>query len=490
VRLEIPDVTGDIPALGRLIVTDMATQNRRHVEWGLENVLVADVANGNLIDSDSMSVTGLSGTQTTTTGAYDPNASGNNSITCALISTATGVAKWSHGKVGSARVKVRLQATNSSVEVRLVYQSNEGPWIANEWKPLLQGGSNWEEIDLGAIAVVRPVVGSILWNGRLEARTTTGTATLRVDYVVVMPTDDGYGKARTTAPAQSGVLVAYDQFTSTTAGNALNARVAPAGGTWATSGAATDFVFADSGGSLAGFDECASRTASGVRYAILGATNYADVQVRVKNGTHASRVIARWVDSNNHLYGEITGVGGWNIVAVIAGTPTSLAMVTATTGQPTIHELDLTVRADGTCTLVGYDIGGVEGGRVAGFHSALATGGALDDGKPGFADDGTSIFGAVWDDFFVFTPPAEDVALYSGETMQFRHDDVVHENAGGTDTSSFRPYRGSRFLVPVGDSYVTVKARRADIELAADANVTDSTRIQVGWTPRGLVVPR
>jgi hypothetical protein len=37
---------------------------------------------------------------------------------------------------------------------------------------------------------------------------------------------------------------------------------------------------------------------------------------------------------------------------------------------------------------------------------------------------------------------------------------------------------------------VLALARRNDIEAANSTNVTDSTRIQVGWTPRGLAVPR
>jgi hypothetical protein len=37
---------------------------------------------------------------------------------------------------------------------------------------------------------------------------------------------------------------------------------------------------------------------------------------------------------------------------------------------------------------------------------------------------------------------------------------------------------------------VLVKARRNDIETALDDQVTDATQIQIGWTPRGLAVPR
>jgi hypothetical protein len=193
------------------------------------------------------------------------------------------------------------------------------------------------------------------------------------------------------------------------------------------------------------------------------------------------------VDSSNHVYGEINTSAILSLKTVVAGSTTTLA----TTGSLafTVYELGIAVYANGTCVLTAYDLNGVQVAQLQAATSTLATGGTLDDGKPGFADDGSGTT-QYWDDFFVFTPPAEDVALYSGETIQFRHDDVIHENSIGTETSRFQPYRGSRFLVPVGDSYVTVKARRTDIETAADADVTDSTRIQVGWTPRGLAVPR
>jgi hypothetical protein len=37
---------------------------------------------------------------------------------------------------------------------------------------------------------------------------------------------------------------------------------------------------------------------------------------------------------------------------------------------------------------------------------------------------------------------------------------------------------------------VLVKARRNDVETAADSNVTDATQIQIAYTPRGIAVPR
>jgi hypothetical protein len=44
--------------------------------------------------------------------------------------------------------------------------------------------------------------------------------------------------------------------------------------------------------------------------------------------------------------------------------------------------------------------------------------------------------------------------------------------------------------VPTGTSRVMVKARRNDVEVASDPNVTDATQIQIAYTPRGVAVPR
>jgi hypothetical protein len=80
--------------------------------------------------------------------------------------------------------------------------------------------------------------------------------------------------------------------------------------------------------------------------------------------------------------------------------------------------------------------------------------------------------------------------IFSGRNMQIRYDDTVRQDATGTYTGRPPIYRGSRFLVDVGTSRVLVKARRNDVDMAEDPNVTDALQVQVGVTPRGLVVPR
>ena len=53
VTLTVAGVTGDVPAEGRLIVTDAATQSRRYAEWGLEQRYY-DVAQSLIVESDNM----------------------------------------------------------------------------------------------------------------------------------------------------------------------------------------------------------------------------------------------------------------------------------------------------------------------------------------------------------------------------------------------------------------------------------------------------
>jgi hypothetical protein len=124
--------------------------------------------------------------------------------------------------------------------------------------------------------------------------------------------------------------------------------------------------------------------------------------------------------------------------------------------------------------------------------ATLATGGTLATGKPGLYDYNATATAITryYDDMAVSTPAAEPIAVYGGRTMQVRYDATIRDDATGTYTGRPASYRGDRLLIPVGTSRVLVKARRNDIETVADNNVTDATQVQVGWTPRGLAVPR
>lgn len=288
---------------------------------------------------------------------------------------------------------------------------------------------------------------------------------------------------------QSGVVTAYDAFTGTTAGAALNGRVAPMGGTWATSGAATDLAITDAGG------ERVSRSTvsdAGQRFAILGATNYADTEASVivehTGGAPEMSVIARWTNSSNllvaaHNSGELV------VVAVIAGAQSSLAHARVAIPVNTPCTLRLIAWATGHCVAEVLSRGVVIG-RARGVHSALATGGALQTGKPGFSDFnplGTAST-RYYDDFYAATPPAEQLVVNSGRRIEIRHDSCERESADGTTWGTVQP-RGGRVYVPcAGDegrvTRLWVSAKRNDVTTMADGNIADSTKVKVTLRPR------
>jgi hypothetical protein len=214
------------------------------------------------------------------------------------------------------------------------------------------------------------------------------------------------------------------------------------------------------------------------------------VPFRYSGTTGTTSLIARWVDSSNHLRFDLATVsaGVWflRLVKVIAGVETVLAS-SASTSQITTA-LRLVVYASGRA--IGTDT--TSGVSIEASDSTLATSGTLATGKPGVGDQGggTGSNQHYLDDISVSTPAAEQVAVYSGRNMQIRYDDTIRQDSTGTYYGRPQSYRGGRFLLPVGTSRVLVKARRNDIEVATDSNVTDATQIQVGWTPRGLAVPR
>lgn len=509
--LEIANVTGDVPALGRLIVTDTATQSRRHVEWGMEGPDTYNSGTSLILDSDNLVTTGFAGVQATATGAYDPNAAGNNVVTASslqiLYSTTplaiVGTGNQSH--VGTFRVKARVLVTQSTAKLRFAWQVGDGPFRANPYASVVGYSAGFQEIDLGLISIAPTVSGTQRWTGRIEAYTTAAPATVNVsvDYLLLIPVGEGYGKARGEFSYQLGTITARDEFFGTTAGGVLNARVAPVGGTWATSGAATDFVFADNA-TLTGFaGEAVSRsTASDAspRFAILGATNYTDVEVAttawfpggIPTPGLQMGTIARWTDSSNYLAAYIDDATDTFVVKkVVAGATTVLAS-TSSTVLPGYNQMRLIVFASGR-VIAHHRLGsGVIAKILDTTDSTLATGGTLATGKPGFFDQNTvaNSPGRYYGNFYVATPVAEPIALYSGRNMEVRHDAIIRQDSTGT-YSGFPPaYRGSRFLVQPGTSRVLAKARRRDVDVNPDENVTDATQVQVGWTPRGLAVPR
>jgi len=507
VTLTVAGVTGDVPAEGRLIVTDAATQARRYLEWGLEQRYY-DSGTSLLIESDSMTTTGTGGTGTTRTGAYDPGAAGNSVIRGTLWRSPIRVAGTGNlGHVGTYRVKARVYGNGTgAIRVRFAWQEGDGPYRANRYVDAHMLGT-FIEVDLGIITIPPTDAGTQRWSGFVEAYSDTPGDTLDVDYLVLVPAGEGYGKARGVGNIAATAVNGYDDFTSLGAGSGLNTRVAPSGGTWATSGATTDFV---GNTTPTGLVFRATSTDASRRFAILGATNYTDTQTEVfmqylwpttlLNVTGG--VITRWTDSSNYAYAQWSvsnGLTAFHIGQVVAGVTTILASSTGYFSPNQWWGIRLTAFATGGLVAeLRFGVGSAQPILVLrGQSSAIATGGTLATGKPGFFDQNTSgsAVSRLYDFFSTSTPSGEPIVINSTRSAEIRSDAAKRYDSTNTYFGDMPAYRGSRFLVPPAGaanrtSRVLVKAHRQDIESIDASTVTDNLTAQVAYTPRYLVVPR
>lgn len=519
VTLEIPDVPGDIPALGRLIITDTASQSRRHVEWGLEGELTYDSGTVLLIDSDQLVTSGFAGTQATLAGSYDVGG-GNNSIQSVVLDQPQAVCGTGvQAHVGAFRVKARVNSGGGGCDAyfRFAWRVGDGSYSTNDPARLTTPTQAFHELDLGTITIPVVLAGTQAWDGRVEAYSAADgqVTTLYVDYLALIPCGDGYGKARATYTYQPGAVVARDSFTGLGSGAALSARTPDAGAAWATSGVAPDFVGSTTTETTTTQPRVTRSTnvvETEARVAVLGSA-MTNQQVQATAYTSAVSALvsmgaaARYVDDDNYLWLRVRKTSAsrpfLELVTKIAGTPITIASVELPNKFSTMaHYFDLVVfdsgRAIGSVAIAssgggsGVPTSGGGSGTLDVVDAVLATGGALATGRGGIADQALSTTASArkYDDVTVAVPPAEPIVLYSGQTLEVRHDDVIREDATGVYTGRPQSYRGSRFTVPVGTGRIVAKARRNDVETSADANVTDALQIQVAYTPRGVAVPR
>lgn len=508
VTMEIASVAGDVPADSTLIVTDSATQSRRHLRRGIE-AQSYNPATSLLIDSANL--TALSPFATATrSGAYS---GGTNNVISGTLRTqlqsicTTGV----QAHVGTFRVFARVYVSAITLAVALAWQVGDAQARTNY--PFVQPvGVGWNDMDLGLVTIRPADVGSQKWLGRIDAYSTSanGGETCEVDYLALLPAREGYAKASTPYHYTPGALAGYDDWNNDS-GVALNALVAPLGGTWATSGAAGDFsgvgvVGAGIAYPFTGMGRQSASDGSG-RLALLGATVYAatEVSIDIPYTTVAAglanpqmTLVSRYVNSTNYLGLVFTG-GALTFQAVVAGS--TVASQTATIPWTTTTPIRLRVVALASGLAFATASLATGGGPLAVLsiqNSALATGGAIDDGQIGFSDFNPTASGTstvrYYDNFYGATAAAEDIAVYSGRSLYDTSSAMRRQDAAGTYYGDLTPVGGRFRLRPDGGvgrkNRVAVMARRFDVDATLDEFIADSLTLQASWTPLYLNAPR
>jgi hypothetical protein len=463
-------ILGDVKATGQLVIdNDNGSQEWWGVAWGLEEsgayTFTDSTGSGALFyQAESRTALGGSATAIGPSGASGAgsNVMRNTALTTnylAILSTQAtgGGAHLTH--VGTFRVYARVQApaTNTGT-VSVAFEWSQGDFrrvVRNDPRtldPLWEG--TWRRLDLGLVNLSAPATGAMRWEGRVLATSTVPGDDIDVDWLLLLPADDGFGIAEgvisTQAPTAFTVRDEFDQ----TAG-ALSGKTLPSGGTWSLSthsGVADDLA-------VDGFGRANnSGNTIGARSAIAGTTSFTDMVAQVDINIPAEAPLggivtglaARWVSASVSMAAYIHWGGNFLWAGTSTGSEFGRVPVSVVAGDT--WSLRLYTDALGRYAIWMFPAGGVTGSPIINGQSAeLATGGTLASGRVGIFDgvDAVATGTTRYYDNFWAAVPVRDAAVFAGQSLQLRGDGVIREDSSGTFWQIPSRYMGSYLKVPV-----------------------------------------
>lgn len=179
----VEGVKGDVPAEGELVVTDKASQVRRYAEWGQD---VVESAEGNpdlLLEADDLVIGGFAGELASKEGSVSGEV-----VKAALTSTpATLYSTGSIANLGSFRVKIRCQASETGALFRALYRVGDGPWAMLPWTEC-PDQDQWFEIDLREASLEETEEGQQVAEVRIQGKASGSNCTAYVDVQGFVPT--------------------------------------------------------------------------------------------------------------------------------------------------------------------------------------------------------------------------------------------------------------------------------------------------------------
>ncbi len=536
----VTSIKGDVPALGRLIVTDTESggKDRFTVIVGGEshyyNSGTAATTSNLFLQAEALTPTGTSAIAAGATGASGSgsNVMRNTDLTttyqAVLKSTLlSGTASLTHK--GTFRVWARTYrptGNTGAVSIRLewaegdflrVTQNDAVTFAADE----REGVFVWS--NLGVVSIDPS---STRWEFRLLAKSTTVGDELDTDCFVVFSTEVVYtelsGKLRADNPS---AFSARDEFDSHSAA-ALAGKTAPIGGVWTGGGDTDDFLVAAPGAPSTNYvtRTNVSDTAARVDWVPTSLTNFA-VQAHVMPGTLGVTGGAAGVEGVD-MAGVIGAVDASNFVAfaikarnservlevskTIASTKTVLAKysVEGKIVYNRYYALRLVVDAAGRWW-AWWDPNPASQSEIAtrvanltlvmsGYDSTLATGGTLATRKPGLVDycsqsAGSSLPLRFYENFFAWAV-VPDAAIFTGQSLTLGANYATREDSTGTFSTNISDRRGRYLKIPPAgpegrSTRLVVMALRNDPYTMGDVAAIDDLSAQLYVTPRGLVVP-
>jgi hypothetical protein len=514
-------VPGDMPALGRMLVTNLEGKAQQDAWWGLRQRFYSSNANADLF-YEAESRTPLGGFALAA-GPAGASGAGNNTLKgrvrpawMAIMSTqaAGGGAHLQH--VGSYRVLVRIQRPlgNSASETGIKLQWAVGDFahpVTNEndavWFTRADRQGAWTIEDLGVVTIDQPPSGTTpRWEGRVLT-TWQGTGgqldEMYIDWMMLIPTDEGAGEAHTStsipAPtSMKGMLITPSTGALTTQNDEMGAFTFKAltnsdpddfqGN--GTEGYITRTTVSDSGTLVIG-------PGRAVGWEPLTLANVAfAMKFKLEKGSTGIHpgILLRVKDNKNFVFLEISTDGNatstyYDLWVVQEGVKTRVGSKTDTNKSPKEWQRVILICIGEIMKVVAGPVGS-ERLLISASHEALGAGKALEKGG-GYIYDEWSAAGAFtryYDDIEIWEPPF-DAVMYPGRTLEIFSDRIRRQDAAG-EAFGRPPYEGDYLLVPHAGpekrvSQFIVKGSR---DRRYDAGI-DDIRAQLFVTPRYLEAP-
>lgn len=503
-------VTGDAPALGRLIVDEDGAADQQWVVWGMQRDTYSSSANAALFYEAEGRTPQSAGATAVQSGA---SGSGSNVVEATVGTTfssvlstqATGAgAHLSH--FGTYRVFARvLTPTANTGAVSFALEWAEGDFRrytrnATSAFPVDLWDNTFRDVDLGVVSISEVQQGAQQWEGRILAKSTVAGDKVRVDCFWLVPTERSGEVGSLVSTAAPTVYTARDEFDQT-AGN-LVGKTAPIGGVWTGAGPGADFVVETTG-------RTAQRTSvsdADSQFAISGlaASTLQAAQIDFKTSAATGpigSIIGRYTDVNNRFsLSLVPGAGNDIIISkTVAGVLTQFVITDvgfdSTYVANTFYTLRMLIDAGGRWYVWVVPAGGKFGAPTfSGQDADLATGGALASGKIGFRDyNGFAAAATRSYDNFVGWVPAIDAAAFASQSIEWRHDGVLREDSTGTIYQRPSQYEGDYLTIPpyaqeAKPVRFIVKGSR-NIPGDGPDSAIDDISARLTLTPRGLVVP-
>ena len=509
-------VSGDVPALGKLVITEGQAVDQASVMWGVQSKTYSSSANAALF-YEAESRTPKDAGAATAAGPSGSSGSGNNTILANALTSlwqdvmstqaSGGGADLSH--VGRYRFYARVQGASANVgtvNVRLSWTQGDLRNATVNDSVALPANGQYVDCDLGIVNLTAVRSGTQRWRATIQAKSNNTGDDIYIDCFWLRPADEGSGIA-SIVPSYSTqtTLKAQDGFNQSS--GALSGKSLDLGGTWSTAGGTTT-DFQESGASSATRNKAGDTGSSNNgRLAVAsGSASMTGTQVSVRafslnhvTGAYGG-LIARYTDTNNFLqfYGDMGAnygdsaaffLGYW-----LSGAWVPLAQYTSPFGVfPQPVTFSLTAYANGTVqATASIPVGQLV--TLSGSSSVLATGGTLASGKAGIFDfQSSSTANTRYFSQFSAYAINNDAALYASQTLTIGDSYVDRMDSTGTTPSSPASYVGDYLRVPVAGregrtTRFMVKASRAVPGSLSDSGIDDISA-QLTYTPLFLALP-